>query len=347
LSPIDITFTPGDVSGQSTPDATFYLDPTIVNDTGLVWSGFSLQLLGSNPGHFEEFPGDTEHPAYTHFHDATSGMFASPQIGSLSIDGSNDFGYIPNISGGIDRESKATLSSNSVSNEIYNGDTEFWQYFGVHAVAGDGDFTLELTPIVHTTPPNFFNNDNKADILWQKVNGDTALWNSNSSGGFVGQDLGIVGGGWQIAGTGDFSGTGEAGILWRNANGDTALWNPNGSGGFVGKDLGVVDNSWQIAGTGDFSGTGEASILWRNANGDTALWNPNGSGGFVGKDLGVVDNSWQIAGTGDFSGTGEDSILWRNANGDTALWNPNGSGGFVGKDLGVVPTSWSVQKIFA
>ena len=91
-------------------------------------------------------------------------------------------------------------------------------------------------------------------------NGDTALWNPNGSGGFAFHDLGIVGNDWQVAGTGDFTGSGESSILWRNANGDTELWNPNGSGGFVGADLGVVGNDWKIAGTGDFTGTGEAAF---------------------------------------------------------------------------------------
>ncbi|MGH9208222.1 MAG: hypothetical protein ACRD1G_16980, partial [Acidimicrobiales bacterium] len=31
-----------------------------------------------------------------------------------------------------------------------------------------------------TTPPNFFNSDDKADILWQNANGDVELWNSSS-----------------------------------------------------------------------------------------------------------------------------------------------------------------------
>ena len=144
--------------------------------------------------------------------------------------------------------------------------------------------------------------------MWCNSNGDTELWNPNGSGGFVGQDLGVVGTSWQIAGTGDFTGKGEDSILWRNTNGDTELWNPNGAGGFAGQDLGVVPTSWQIAGTGDFTGNGKASIVWRNANGDTELWNPNGSGGFVGEDLGVVSSGWQIAGTGDFSGSGQSGI---------------------------------------
>ena len=350
LNPIDITFTPGDVLGQPTPDATFYVDPTIINETGHVWSGFSLQLVANNPGHFEEFPGDTEHPAYPHFHDAASGMFVSPQIGSLSINGSNDFGYIPNISGGIDRESKATLSSNSVFNDIYNGDTESWQDFGVHAVAGDGAFTLELTPIVQSTPLNDFNGSGEASILWQNASsGDVYLWNPNGSGGFIGQDLGAHPG-WQIEGTGDFTGSGEVGILWQNTSGgDVYLWNPNGSGGFSGQDLGI-HSGWQIEGTGDFNGSGADGILWQNASsGDVVLWNSNGGGGFVNEqgftseDLGVVGGGWQIAGTGDFSGNGADSILWQNSSsGDVGLWTPNGSGGFANEDLGVVGGGWRI-----
>jgi ELWxxDGT repeat protein len=198
-----------------------------------------------------------------------------------------------------------------------------------------------LSGVSFNVAQNDFTGTGEAGILWTNSNSDTALWNPNSSGGFAFEDLGIVGGGWQIAGTGAFNGAGEASILWRNADGDTALWNPNGSGGYSFEDLGIVGTSWQIEGTGDFSGDGEG-ILWRNSNGDTALWNPSDSGGFAFQDLGVVATSWQIAGTGDFTGTGEDSILWRNANGDTELWNPDGSGGFVGQDLGVVGTSWQI-----
>jgi hypothetical protein len=178
-----------------------------------------------------------------------------------------------------------------------------FKYYTFITVGDEG-----LAP-VGPTSRNFFNNDSKADILWQNISGDVELWNSNSgSESFTRQDLGVAGASWQIAGTGDFNGVGKD-ILWRNANGDTALWNADGSGGFTYHDLGPVGTNWQVAGTGDFSGNGE-DILWRNVNGDTALWNSNGSGGFAFQDLGVVGTSWQIAGTGDFTGNGEDSILW-------------------------------------
>ena len=42
------------------------------------------------------------------------------------------------------------LSALTLENEIYNGETETWQYFGVHAPVGDGTFTLQLTPIIDT-----------------------------------------------------------------------------------------------------------------------------------------------------------------------------------------------------
>jgi len=199
------------------------------------------------------------------------------------------------------------------------------------------------TPIDATTIQSGVAGADASDILWQNASSaDVALWNANGSGGFVYQDLGVVGAGWQIEGTGDFNG-GAEGVLWRNSSSeDVVLWNANGSGGFANQDLGVVGAGWQIEGTGDFDGTGEDGILWRNTSGDVALWNANGSGGFAYQDLGAVASSWQIEGAGDFNGDGADGVLWRNANGDVALWNANGSGGFAYEDLGVVGSSWQI-----
>ena len=46
------------------------------------------------------------------------------------------------------------------------------------------------------------------------TNSDTQIWNSNGSGCFSNQDLGVVPTSYQIAGTADFNADGEAGILW-------------------------------------------------------------------------------------------------------------------------------------
>ena len=169
LKPIDITFTLGTVpdgnGGQKVSgDAVFYLDPTIVNDTGHVWTGFSIQLVAVDPGQFWEFTDVHPITSISTIMTTLAPDFVDPQVGSLSIDGSEVYGYYsgvdPNtgeVLDSINEDSKAILSSTSLSNEIDNGDTEHWQDFGVHAPAADapaaagGQFTLELTPITDSS----------------------------------------------------------------------------------------------------------------------------------------------------------------------------------------------------
>jgi hypothetical protein len=64
--------------------------------------------------------------------------------------------------------------------------------------------------------------------------------------GYSADDLGVIPTSWQIAGTGDFTGSGEDSILLRNSNGELSLWDPNGSVGFPGDNLGVVSTSWNV-----------------------------------------------------------------------------------------------------
>jgi autotransporter-associated beta strand protein len=275
--------------------------------------------------------------ANTGTYDIVSNNGISGSSGSLFI---NNGLFEKTGGGGVSDVTSNFINSGTLN--VLSGSIEFTGGFTndgvIHGlVTQSGGVTTVSAPV-----PSDFNGDALSDILWRNTNGDAQIWNSNGSGGFSDQDLGVVDNGYQIAGTADFNGDGKADILWRNTNGDVYLWNSNGSGGFSGQDLGVVGSDWQIAGTGDFNGSGEASILWRNANGDTELWNPNGSGGFTGQDLGVVGSDWQIAGTGDFTGGGEDGILWRNANGDVQLWNSNGAGGFTDQDLGVVGSDWQI-----
>ena len=192
-----------------------------------------------------------------------------------------------------------------------------------------------------TTPPT-----TGGGIVWRNAStGGVELWTPNGSGGFTYESLSSVNTSWQIAGTGDFTGSGEDGIVWRNAStGGVELWNPDGSGGFTYESLNPVNTNWQVAGTGDFTGSGDDGILWRNAStGGVELWNPNGSGGFTYEALNPVNTSWQVAGTGAFTGAGDDGILWRNAStGGVELWNSNGSGGFTYEALNPVNTNWQV-----
>jgi V8-like Glu-specific endopeptidase len=311
-----------------------------VIDTSYTFSSWMGVLL-NYPG------GDVHVTGYP----ASAGGYQTDSVGTVAADPSYsvlDYGTLtvsPGNSGG-----PLWLSSNGSDAVVGIVSTSGWAVQLTSAdwsqieswVSGDGySLTAQSTsvPPVATAAPVTTSANN---ILWRNSNGDVELWNSNGSGGFAGQDLGVVDPSWQIEGTGDFNRAAQDGILWRNSNGDVELWNSNGAGGFTGQDLGNVASSWQIEGAGDFNGVGEDGILWRNSGGDVELWNSNGSGGFTGKDLGNVASSWQVDGVGDFNGDGADGVLWRNTNGDAEIWNANGSGGFTGQDLGVVDSSWTI-----
>jgi len=73
------------------------------------------------------------------------------------------------------------------------------------AVGGAGGFTGDDLGLLVPTSWQIagtgdFNGDGHSDILWRNANGDADLWKSNGSGGFVGQDLGIVPTSWKIQG---------------------------------------------------------------------------------------------------------------------------------------------------
>jgi hypothetical protein len=43
-----------------------------------------------------------------------------------------------------------------------------------------------------------FTGSGEDGILWRNTNGDTQLWNPNGSGGFTGEDLGVVPASWSV-----------------------------------------------------------------------------------------------------------------------------------------------------
>lgn len=166
-----------------------------------------------------------------------------------------------------------------------------------------------------------FNGDGKADILWQKNEGNMVIWNDGNDQKVV--DAGFAPSNeWQIVGIGDFSGDGNADILWRNVGSD------NGCIGFWGDGAdekwqwnGIVGDEWAIAGVGDFNGDGKSDILWHDQlNGGVGYWGEGTDQKWV--LTGAVNaNEWQILGVGDFDGNGTDDILWQNQiDGTVGMW---------------------------
>jgi hypothetical protein len=219
--------------------------------------------------------------ANTGTYDVVSNNGIAGTSGSLFV---NDGLFEKTGGGGVSEVTTNFINSGELN--VLSGSIEFSGGFTntgvIHGlVTESGGVTTVSAPV-----PSDFNGDALSDLLWRGTNGDAQIWESNGSGGFSDQDLGVVDNSYQIAATADFNGDGKSDMLWRNANGDAQIWNSNGSGGFIAEDLGIVPTSYQVAGTGDFNGDGEAGILWRNSNGDTQIWNSNGSGGFTGEDLG-------------------------------------------------------------
>lgn len=167
-----------------------------------------------------------------------------------------------------------------------------------------------------------FNGDGKADILWQKNEGNMVIWNDGNDQKVV--DAGFAPSNeWQIFGIGDFSGDGNADILWRNIGS-----RDNGCIGFWGDGAdekwqwsGIVGEDWTIAGVGDFNGDGKSDILWHDQrHGGVGYWGEGTDQKWV--LTGAVNaNEWQILGVGDFDGNGTDDILWQNQiDGTVGMW---------------------------
>jgi FG-GAP-like repeat len=123
-----------------------------------------------------------------------------------------------------------------------------------------------------------FNDDGRADILWQNIDGTPAIWLMNGLTAVAMGNPGTnPGPNWQIKGAGDFNFDNKADILWQNSDGTPGIWLMSGlsvvASGIPGSNPGP---SWQIKGIGDFNNDGRADILWQNSDGTPGIWFMNG-----------------------------------------------------------------------
>ncbi len=168
-------------------------------------------------------------------------------------------------------------------------------------------------------------------------------------------DIGSHPGGYQIAGTGKFTGGSGSDILWTNTSGgsmQTDIWQlgPNGQWA-QSVSPGTHPSGYQVAGVGDWSGDGTDGLLWFNSTtGDTDEWQLS-NGKWAGSvDLGSHPGSYQISGVGDFFDNGNDDVLWTglNSNGSvsTDIWELNSNGKWMASvSPGVHPAGYQVAGI--
>ena len=168
-------------------------------------------------------------------------------------------------------------------------------------------------------------------------------------------DIGSHPGGYQIAGTGKFTGGSGSDILWTNTSGgsmqtEIRQLGPNGQWA-QSVSPGTHPSGYQVAGVGDWSGDGTDGLLWFNSTtGDTDEWQLS-NGKWAGSvDLGSHPGSYQISGVGDFFDNGNDDVLWTglNSNGSvsTDIWELNSNGKWMASvSPGVHPAGYQVAGI--
>jgi hypothetical protein len=200
-------------------------------------------------------------------------------------------------------------------------------------------------------PRSDLTGDLASDVLWTEPStGNLYLWSMNGRVSFP-QPVGAVGGGWTLAGTGDFDSDGAADLLWRHADGSFYVWFMDGPAirgqGF----LPWAGPEWNVLAVNDFTGEGGADILLRrDSDGAVLIWQVAGLSLARVVTAGTVPAAtWSLAATGDFNGDGRADILWRDTAGGFYAWI-TGTGGFNSNvlsltDQGALPNpglEWTV-----
>jgi hypothetical protein len=211
-----------------------------------------------------------------------------------------------------------------------------WVVDGANFVRGETFATVERA--WHIIGSADFNGDLKADVLWQhETTGAISVWTMDGDTFLSGSTVLTpeAGAGWEVFGTGDFTGDGRAEILMARtvtdpgtglAYADLSLLTLEADGQTLISGTGIVKASsgWSVAGIGDFDGDGKSDLLWHDGFGNIAVWEMNGADFLRGDTVSNIDPAWTVLGTGDFDGDGRSDILWRNTNGAVSIWEMNG-----------------------
>jgi len=324
------------VFGKATPFAATF---DVSSLDGI--NGFKISSPGTDVSSAGDVNGDSfadvviggSNGAYVVF-GKSSGFAATVETSSL--DGSNGF----QVEG-----AESVSSAGDVNGDGFD-DVLFGQWNAVSGGAAYVVFGHATGQTIQTKASPDFNNDLRADLLWQNTDGTVAAWLMNGTNLVSGSAIGAnPGSNWHVKAGADFDGNGKADILWQSADGTPVIWFMDGttmlSGGVAGFNPGAA---WHVIGAGDFNGDGHADILWQNADGTPAIWLMNGTTLLSGGALSNPGTSWHAIGSGDFNGDGNSDILWQNGDGTAAVWLLNGTtligGGAVGSNPG---TQWHVK----
>jgi hypothetical protein len=225
---------------------------------------------------------------------------------------------------------------------------------GVNADYGFTNFTASDLGAISFGPapqPNTkllrgdFNGDGNNDILWQNIDGSSAMWLMNGLSAIGGGVLLGPGTGWSVQQVGDFNGDGKSDILWQNTDGSSAIWLMDGISTISGGGILGPGTGWSVKRVGDFNGDGKTDLFWQNIDGSAAIWLMDGVNALSGTGLVGPASGWSIQNVGDFNGDGNSDIVWQNLDGRAAIWLMNGLSVLSGGGLIGPASGWSVAQI--
>jgi alpha-tubulin suppressor-like RCC1 family protein len=171
-------------------------------------------------------------------------------------------------------------------------------------------------------PRSDVSGDLASDVLWTEPStGSLYLWSMNGRSSFP-QSLGAVGGGWALAGTGDFDFDGAADLLWRHADGSFYVWFMDGAAIRGQGYLPWAGPEWSVLAVNDFTGDGASDILLRRSgDGALVIWQVAGLSLARVVTAGALPaDTWSLAASGDFNGDGRADMLWRDTAGGFYAW---------------------------
>ena len=357
-------------AGATDAELKALFDPSIINNTGISWNGFRIDLVD-----VDSATAGGVHPNWAHFHDSTLAGWLNPITGV--------FPYNPNE--GYDRTTKlrhtppAGFSSLTGASELQlsggtfaAGTLESWSDIGIHewgaGVSTANSFTIELTPIVDDFPANATttgvvsagsfatgNLENTGDHDWFRVQLTAGVQyrldlqgETGGAGSLHDPLMELFDGSSQlITSNDDSNGTLNSEIVYT----------PTTSGTYY-IDAGAFAN----AGTGsyrvsvgdlahnftDFNDDALSDILWQNTSGQASMWEMNGTNQIPGGSQLVGPNpgpDWKVVGTGDFNGDLHSDILWQNTNGQASIWEMNGTNQIPGGSQLVGPNPGPDWKV--
>lgn len=193
-------------------------------------------------------------------------------------------------------------------------------------------FTLTVTqpPVVNGD----FNQDGRADLLFQSDDGFLAAWLMNgtelSSAAFLTPSQ-VGDAGFRIVGSGDFNRDGQQDILFQHTDGTLAVWLMHGTA----LDTAVLlkpshpgDKNWRVAATADINRDGNVDLIFQHTKGTLAVWQMNGSelsNALLFDPSHPGDFRWKVVGVGDLDGDSKADLIFQHADGTLATWRMDGT----------------------